>query len=192
MFRHLQNAFNGSNAAFYDRFRVPHQALLTRLGALPPPRNDTVVYLLAHMQQYLTGTLALLMTLFFGHRQMKPIFNRETLLKMSPANGERLFCLLLIGLIRQSTVSEHTEGDSFSDLAALLIPDNVLPAARRLSAALRISDMPGCERKLHDVLEQLLSPLDVLTRMLISSYVLPICATLNSERRATLQALNLA
>jgi hypothetical protein len=156
---------------------------------LPPPPNPTIV--LAHIQlrEYLVATLAVLHTLFFGYKRSGPVFGREVLDRITPANGERLFCLLLIGLIRQSTVSAPEIGDSFCEMAAMLMPQTVVPASRRLAAAMRLNDLNRCESTLHDVLEQLFKPLDAFKRMHISACTLPYCAMLSSKLGAGMRAL---
>ena len=103
---------------------------------------------------------------------------------MTITDGERLFSLLLIGMIRQCNVSAQWEGDVCCDLARGIIPERVVPEATRLSAAMRVTDINECERKLHEMLEQLLPPLDAIARMSVSLALLPFCILLISDRQS--------
>lgn len=166
--------------------------MLERLGNLPGSSDTAVLFAALQIRGYIHGTGGVLHRMFFGYESLGPVFSRENLQGISPANGERLFCLLLIGIIRHCTNSDPKEGDMFCELAEMIMPENVKPAARRLAGAMRNGGMNECRAKLHSIFEQLFGTLNPLMEMRISGCcILPMCAALNLERKSHLQALGL-
>ena len=192
MFKHLRNAFNGRNPAFYHRFIVPHDQVLSELDSLPPSPDDFARFVFhRQMLEYVTATLAVLRWLYLGRPAEQPIFGKDELTKISIEDGKRLFPLLLIGMIRLCNASAYEQGDMFSELAARIIPKEMVPPAERLSSVLRTADMNRCQKKLYDALERFIPPVDdPIVFLGVSLAVLTVCATVNSGPK--LQAPNLA
>lgn len=111
--------------------------------------------------------------------------------KTGMANGERLFCLMLVSFIRYSLVGDQRMADNFWDIGRLVIPKNILPAAERLAAASRSSDPLVVERAIVGIVGQIYPRVceDPATRL---RFVLSLTAIAGVLNKQTLGALSQA
>jgi hypothetical protein len=89
-------------------------------------------------------------------------------------------------MIRHCTNSDPQEGDMFCELAEMIMPENVKPAAGRLAGAMRNGGINECRSKLHSIFEQLFGTLHPLMEMQISRCcILPSVPRLTSNENRT-------
>jgi len=158
LFRFIKNIANGRGRAFFIAFTGFHYQLLDAAGKLPPVEDAAVQqFVLRMLRAYIETNRTFTETLFYGVGDNPPIFSLEELRSLGESNGNRLYSLFLISLMRVSLFSEPKLADLFVTLALAMIPQKCRPAAQRLSAALRDQTPFECERIVTDIVRQIFS-----------------------------------
>ena len=156
MIKTFWNIVSGKNAAFYDTFRVPHQRARMALGELPAPSNAVQLAFLQRTQSFLDATCEFTHALFFGFMGRPAVSSDAELRGIGTENGERLFQLLCVSMVRYSLTGDLKIGDSFCEILHLIRPTEVSAAAERLAVALRTSNAQQAENGIVGIVRQIL------------------------------------
>lgn len=166
MFSALRNALNGKNALFQRTFQQANDDALRSIGELNKPENLTQFAALKGSRWHVQATYQLLHALFYGIGSTSAILTDEDLRSIGTNNGEKLFHLLNIGIIRFPGHTPKEIADVLAMFAISGMHKHLRDVALRLSNALRDKEMLGVLDCLWNVVVQALPRLrnDILSR----------------------------
>ena len=143
MFSALRNTLTGKNALFQRTFQKAKDDALQSIAELNKPENLTQVACIQGCRWHVEATYQLLHALFYGIEKQSAVLTDEDLRSLGNANGERLFHLLNIGMIRFPGHTPQKIADVLAMFAITGVPDHMRQAALRVSMALREKDTQG-------------------------------------------------
>ena len=189
MFTYLKNIISGKNGTFYDTFRVPHLRLRELTSYLPPPSDELQGIFHQRFVSYLDGACEFSHALFYGFSGRPAVFSDDELSGIGVVNGEGVYGLFVVCLIRFSLINEREVADSFCALCRLVFSENVVPYVDRLASALRTTDREEAERNIISVLRPILPSVanNPATRIRFVYYLSLFAGVLNKQ---TLNAIS--